>query len=192
MAFADEDVTPLHGVPLPDFGEEYAPKHIDVESSERMSAALHSNASGNGELSPEKFLEALIEKLAGAGVVPKDGGGGDEPPKPFTSADGYGWARKLIGGIAALGIFLVTWYNTVNRDLENKATHDEVKQAVDSKLSGHEGATHPDTAVRLKSLEREQRTIRDSQIRQETIDTVQTTTLKEIRDDVRRLRFRRR
>jgi len=198
MALADEDVTPIHDLPFLDERDGCVPKHVDMESSERLSltldAAVASASGENGSFpSPDAFLEALASKIrekTGGG----DGGDGDPPDEgpAFTPHPWSSILRKAGYGAGAIGVFLVTWYNTVNRDLDDKATHSEVVQKIDQKMVHHSDKPHPPTEIRLRKLEGEQRIIRESQIRQETIDQVQTVTLKEIRDDVRRLRVRRR
>lgn len=117
------------------------------------------------------------------------------PRKKYLGLEMSAWVKLLAGWTLAIVTFVFTWYNTVNSSLEelkDRPTLQQIEKAIHDDLDRHtnEGA-HPEAQKRLESLEEEQRVIRHSQIRQETIDTQQTETLREIRDDVKRLRRRR-
>jgi hypothetical protein len=186
--------TPVEGVPIPD--GDVVPDVVDNEDtgplSTRMMAAVGDvgamEAQGDGD--PEAFLDALATKLA-----QKSGGGGGPPPKKFLGLDGGAWTKLLIGYLiaAAVGVFL--WWLAVRDGLNERPTRPEVQETIKTTLGGaldrHENdRAHPKAQRQIDEIKVEQRTIRESQIRQEGIDKTQTETLKEIKDDVKRIRRR--
>lgn len=115
------------------------------------------------------------------------------PPQPrrFLGLDKGSWMKLFLGWALAVGTFVFTWYNTVNSsldDLKARPTAEQVKEIIHEDIQDHSNSIHPPTEERLKYIEGEQKIIRESQIRQEAVDMQQTETLKEIRDDVKRIR----
>lgn len=147
--------------------------------------------SANGE-----EMRAFCQEVASyvAASMPSD----PPPPPPKRKVLGLeigAWMKLLLGWTLAVVTFVFTWYNTVNASLEDlkaRPTLEQIEKVIHDDINHHtnEGA-HPEAQRRLENLEKEQRVIRHSQIRQETIDTQQTETLREIRDDVKRLRRQR-
>ena len=110
------------------------------------------------------------------------------PNMTFLGMSLGSWTKLGLSYGLGAGLFMVAWFNTVNRELADRPTDDEVKADIDDGFIRHALQPHPGTDKRLKILEAEQRTIRESQIRSEQVDLQQTKTLEEIRDDVKRLR----
>jgi hypothetical protein len=87
------------------------------------------------------------------------------------------WAAKAIGAaLLASVVFFAGWYATVNRGLDARPTKAELREVV-----------RP-IERRIDTLEKEQRTIRESQIKQATDAEHTTKALKDIAREMRRLK----
>ena len=133
---------------------------------------------------PEQFIEDLAERLSR-----KTGAPPTPPPGPFGigKAD---WVKLLFGIVIGGTIFIFTWYNTVNRDLNDRPTRDDVKSYIRGGLDDHAGMTPPETKAKLEKLEAQQAEIVKSQIRQEGVGITQTGVLQDIKEELVRLRKR--
>lgn len=102
------------------------------------------------------------------------------------------WTKLFLGWLLALLIATGTWWLAVRDGLRERPTTDQIDQIIRAREQTHDGAAeaHPPIQRRLEAIDSQQRTIRDSQIRQEQIDVQQTAVLKEIKGDVKRLRRR--
>lgn len=104
-------------------------------------------------------------------------------PKTYLGIDGGSWVKLLIGWTLAVVTFLFAWYNTVNAAIEDLQSRPTLLQ-VEERLK----ETSTSTQKKIEGVERDVQTIRESQIRQETINTEQAETLKEISQDVKQIR----
>ena len=192
---------PAVGVPVPEagaYGDDAVPDAIPTEDTGRLATRLMAIVSGvdampeHSDVTPERLIDMLAGKVAER--VGGNGGGGPPPPKKFLGLDGGAWTKFLVGYLIAAVAGVFFWWLAVRDGLAARPTRDEINTSVDRKLNSavdrHSDKPHPPTENRLKVLEGEQRTIRDSQIRQEQIDKTQTEVLKEIKDDVKRIRRR--
>lgn len=105
------------------------------------------------------------------------------PPKTYFGIEVGSWVKLLLGWTLAVGTFLFAWYNTVNTaidDLKSRPTLFQVEERLKE--------TSTNTQKKIENLETSVQTIRESQIRQETINSEQTETLKEISQDVKQIR----
>lgn len=141
-------------------------------------------------------FDQLLEKYADVILLKRPGGGGGEPPeRKFLGKDLGDWIWRVLTAVGAIAVFLVVWYNTVNNsleELETRPTAAQVGEIVERAMSNHSQAPHPGAVKRLEALETQQRLMRESQVRQETIEGQQAKTLEEIRKELRRQRYRRR
>jgi len=176
------------------YGNNAIPQQIEPEDtgslSTRMVAQLADVGTMGGSVhsdSAEEFLEKLASKLYEKGG---SSGGGDPPPKKFLGLSYSDWAKMVIGWSVALLAFLGTWYMTVRDGLAERPTKVEVGADVQKVINDHSHVTHPGTEKRIEAIEKEQRTIRESQIRQEEADKGQTATLGEIKEELVRIRRR--
>lgn len=178
------DGTPVEGVPAV---PEPVARTDTGPLSTQMVAAMR-DVGTHDDSDPERFLDALATKLA-----QKTGNG--PPPKTFLGLSGGAWTKVVIGYLIAAMVGVFLWWLAVRDGLAERPTRNEVNTSIDNKLDAkvdrHTDRPHPDTDKRLVALEREQKTIRESQIRQESNDRAQSAILSEIKDDVKRLRRRR-
>ncbi len=98
------------------------------------------------------------------------------------------WLKIGSGILGATLIFLFTWYNRVNVEIRDLPTKKDVGVIIDDELESHSLTPHPPTEERLENLEGEIRIIRESQIRQETIDIQQSEVLQDIKSELKQLR----
>jgi hypothetical protein len=169
--------TPPEGAPLLASAE--ATGQTRAISGQIDSALAHELGA---EYRPEHFIEDLAQRLAR-----KTGGQPPSPPGPF-GIQKQDWVKLLFGIVIGGTVFLLTWYNTVNRDLNDRPTRDDVKSYIRGGLDDHAGTIHPETKAKLESLEDAQQLIRESQIRQESTDAIQTEVLQEIKGELVRRR----
>lgn len=187
--------TPVEGVPIPDHGAQYGadavPKPVERVDTGPLSTRMLAAVADVGAMpvegvpSPEEFLDALAAKLA-----QKTGGGDGPPPKKFLGLGKADWIKLLIGWAVVVLVFLGTWYLSVRDGLRERPTTEQVMEVVKQGVNGHAEKTHPTTQIQIDQIKTEQRTIRDSQIRQEQIDISQSETLDEIKEDVKLIRRR--
>ena len=195
----DGDSTPIEGVPI----QQMRPRVDTGPTSSRFLGSVHgtgvADAVGppsiteSAALSPEEFIDSLADRLIeksqhGSG----DGGGGGPKGKRFLGLEAGSWTKLVAGWTAAVVLAGFAWYSTVSKGLAERPTKEELKTQFVDVIDRHSAKPHVQTDARLKVLETQQREIHDSQIRQEQVNKSQTSTLEEIRDDVKQLRRRRR
>ena len=152
---------------------------------------MHQTLSGEHALppdvEPQDVLEILAQKVAAK--VGSGNGNGGPPHRRFLGLELGAWTKLILGWSIAAGIFLLTWYNTVNANMKERPTREEIVKT----LMVHAEESHPGAAdkadlkavdVKVQAIEVEQR--------------VQSTQLKgigkdigEIKDDMKHLRRRR-
>jgi hypothetical protein len=150
------------------------------EDTGKISGEAMAQARGVGTVEADLFLDAVAQKLAARVNGSRE--------KRFLGLELGAWVKLGIGWAIAAVVFLLTWYNTVNRDLGDRPTVRAVDETIDAAVKSHglDKGAHPDHLEQLELLDDKQQQIRESQIRQELIDTRQTEILEEIRDDLRR------
>ncbi len=118
-------------------------------------------------------------------------------PRKVLGMDLGDWTRIIIKYGVGIAVVAYLWTTTVNSEIRDRPTRSEMKTATENILKAtvdviktHSIVPHPVTDKRIDKLEGEQKKIRESQIRQETIDIQQSKTLNEIRKDVRTIRRR--
>lgn len=135
--------------------------------------------------SHEDVIDALIDRMlekTGSG----DGGGGG---KRFLGMDAGEWVKKVIGVLVLGAAAVFTWYQAVNKGLEDRPTTNEVNnqiveidKSVDEKLEK--------VGDRIGKVETKQAQIRESQIRTEEQSKAQTEQLNQILREIRITRRR--
>lgn len=167
----------------------------------KISSRLHAQMAGElgqaptmtppmGVPTPEAFLDALALKLAAR--VNRGPGGGEPPARRFLGLEAGGWTKLLASMLLAAAVGLITWWATVRDELRIRPTTDEVGAQITEAEAHHakNSEAHPPIQARIVEMEGEQRTIRESQIRQEVVERAQAKTLEEIAEDVKTLRRR--
>jgi len=173
---------------------------LSDEDTGRISARLHARLAGQvgaasavtpplGTPTPEEFLDRLAEKLAAR----VGNGGGGNGHRRFLGLELGGWTKLLASMILAGAVALAAWWLTVRDELANRTTGPDVHRAIIEAEAHHDrdSEAHPPIQKRLEGIEVQQRTIRDSQIRQEGIDGKQSLALESIAEDVKVLRRQR-
>lgn len=163
------------------------PIPVEREDTGRLSRELQSTMTTAGTMtagtmmSGEDIIDRIAEKVA---EVNRNGGGG----RRFLGLEAGSLTK-----IFALVVAMSTWYLAVRDGLNARPTADQIEQIIGGTIRGHDGAadSHPPFQKRLDATEVGQRKIRESQIRQETLDETQTEVLKEIKDDLKQLGKRR-
>jgi hypothetical protein len=168
-------------------------------SAEDANGSLHMSSEDFINRIADRVFEKMMNQPGGTG-----GGAGSPPQSPpppppeppekrFLGMDAGNWTRFLLGLAVMATIGAVGWYLTVRDRLRDAATRGEVHEAAASAVHHHEeNGIHPKVEKRLKVVEIEQRTIRESQIRQEGIDERQADALDDIKEDLKALKRRRR
>jgi len=155
----------------------------------------HPATPGGITLAPDDIInriaDRVFEKMSPAGA---GGGGGGLPPDPphkqFLGIDGGGWTRIVLSWTVAILLAVGAWWLTVRDTLKGAASKDHVEERVHkaskAAVDGHEeNGAHPKIEQRLESVEIKQTVIRDSQIRQEGTDKLQSQSLDDIKDDLK-------
>jgi len=174
---------------------------LSDEDTGRISARLHSQLAGEigvapvhtppmGTPTPDQFLDQLAEKLA-ARVNPGGGDGGGH--RRFLGMEVGGWTKLLASMILAGAVALAAWWLTVRDELKARTTPEQVQTRIEVEARHHakDADAHPPIQKRLDKLTGEQRTIRESQIRQEEASATTAKALEGIAEDVKHLRRRR-
>jgi hypothetical protein len=154
------------------------------EDTGRISAQLHAQvAQGTDTGGAERFLDAVADRL-----ITRINGG--PVRRRFLGLDAGSWMKLFLGWGIALGVFFATWYLSVRDGLRERPTIEQVERRVAGEVSEHEarGGAHPVIEKRLENVEAGQRVIRESQVRAEQVDATQTELLREVRDDVKKIR----
>lgn len=172
--------------------------HRRSDDTDRVSRKLHAEIA-NLELSdgqkasgasPDEFLDRLAEKLASrVGRGDNDGGNGRGNGRKLLGVQIGSWMQWVVGFLILGVIGAATWWLKLRDDLRDRPTTEQVREVLDAKTRDHEDrGSHPKIEQRLEGLEGSQRLIRESQVRQEGIDSRQADTLEAIRDDLRNRR----
>jgi hypothetical protein len=175
----DQDLptTPPPGVPYTPTSEDETGRH-SLELHAQLEAVDAAPAAP-----PSTLLDDLADKLAEKMNGNGNGNGHSHPPPPppkkiLGLIEKGDLAKLVIGWVIAIAVFLGAWYKTVNAEIAKKATEEDVREII--KWHNNTRSAHPAVQIQLDGLKKEQRTIRESQIRQETIDEVQTKALERI------------
>lgn len=141
--------------------------------SVRMHAAMVA-ADQAAAYEPERFLDTLARRLADR----------VHPPEPTFLGFGWAaWSKMLLGWALGAFIFVVTWYNTVNRDINDRPTRAELVE----RMTEHGAATtRTIDAMRaeISGIETEQK------LQRQQIESI-GEAVRDIRGDVKALRQRR-
>lgn len=103
------------------------------------------------------------------------------PQKKSHRLDFMDLTKFIVGLIV---IVLTAWWALAQK-LSERPTHPAVQEML---MNHANGGAHPDAQEQIDEIKVEQRTIRESQIRQEFIDTAQSEALEAIKDDVKYIR----
>lgn len=168
--------TPPAGTPI------LTPEDIDTGRHSMAMSETLSGASALPGVEPEDVLEVLAKKVA------EKVGGGGPPHRKFLGLEFGAWTKLILGWSIAAGIFLITWYNTVNANMKERPTRAEI---VDT-LGVHSAVLHPG-AVGKEDLRAVDKRVQLIEIEQRA-QGVQLQNIgqgiKEIRGDVKHLRER--
>lgn len=137
-------------------------------------------------MTPESFLDELADKVASKVNL---NGSPDDGKHKFLGIALGGWTKMIAAWVMAGLVALAAWHLTIRDELRVKPNIEQVE--MEFKKHDKISDAHPPIQARLKVIEGEQRTIRESQIRQEANDSLQTQVLQEIKDDVKGLRRKR-
>jgi hypothetical protein len=135
----------------------------------------------------ERLADKLLARMTGSDVV------ADKRQKRATWSNQLPTKRnlglQLITALGMSGILVVGgWWLWVRDGISNAATRDYAVDASKAAVDTHELlGEHPKLEKRMVNVELEQRTIRESQIRQEVTAEATAETLKIIQADVKKL-----
>lgn len=171
-----------------------------AENTGRMSRTMLTAVEASGEIdtmsasAPDDLLDRIADKM-----VEKMGGGGGSPPSPPRKRDKQflgialgGWTKLAIGYLVAGIVFAVTWYFTVNRDLDDRPTFIEMDDAFSDVVDDHRERSHADTHIRIKALEKRKHEVDRWISAQDEVHKAQLDVLEDIKEDLNYLRRRRR
>jgi len=148
---------------------------MDVGTAEPIDASA-------AAVTPDAFLEALANKVVEKIGDPVGGGGGSGGGRKFLGMEAGAWTKLVVGYIVAGIMALVVWQLTIRDALGERPTKPQVEASLKKTFDNHNisSQSHPPIQAKLKILSTEQRTIRESQIRQEGLDREQNNSLKKI------------
>lgn len=158
----------------------------------RLSRALHGElvAANPGGMNPsgEDVLDLLAAKLGsriGDRTQPVQ-----VPTATFLGLDAGAWTKMLIAAVGAALVAVTTWYLTLRDELRIRPTVPQIEEVMHESFEQHNDSSgaHQPIQERLESVNVEQQKIRESQVRQEENGKAQTDVLKDIKNDLRRLR----
>jgi hypothetical protein len=182
--------TPTEGVPIvplnvPDSGQFSAQLHGQAAlAAGGASSVPVAQAITAGGLSPDQFLDALADKVSEKIGNGNGNGSGAPPPKKskILGIEIGDWAKQAMAlffmGLLAFG----AWQLSIRDELKVRPTAPQVEKSVKSTFDTHNDSSgaHPPIQVRLDGMGAKQEKIRESQIRQETLDEQQTKSLEKI------------
>lgn len=164
------------------------PSPIEREDTAKLSIRMMSEVASVGQAGQavpysdagERFIDAVAEKF-----YEKVGGGDGGPPKKtFLGMDTGGWIKYAIAAVIAAG----AWYLTIRDGIKDRPTFSAMEASIEVVLMRHANDQHPKTLIQIDEIRRAQQDIRESQIRQEMVGKQQAETLKEIKDELSRIR----
>ncbi len=157
----------------------------------RVSSAFTTQLADVGTMAQgDQLIDLVAHKIAERALTGFGNGGGGGGG--FLGLDRGGWTRMVLAWVIAIVLAVGGFYLAVRDGLKARPTKEEVGKQVKSSVDQHETrGEHPKIEKRLEGVEKEQKTIRESQIEQIGVDKNQTKVLGEIKKDLRQLRRRR-
>lgn len=175
---------------------EAVPEPVAFEHTGRtLTRKLNEAMQPQGGEPPALTPETLVQLLLDLHTQSQAGDGGGTPPAPPPSNNILGLDKKgliswLIRGAIAGTAFLVLWYQTVNKELADKPSHNEMQSTVEAakvEVVQAEHGQHESVEKVLEAHAEQLKKLGDLQIQQTTILSNQAEDLKEIKQDVRYL-----
>lgn len=126
-------------------------------------------------LTADELLDRLVARVA---AKAGDGNGGNNGGRKVFGVEASSIMKWLLTAMAGASVFVFTWYQAVNSGLKERPTTSEMASAI--------GALDTVVDQRFKSVEKDLRDVRESQIRIEGQAKGQSETMAQILQAIRR------